>query len=322
MSAIQPDPPAPDGTADAATGEAATASDAAFDAAQPRRPALNVVTKRLSERLGALDPVATPLGRQIRRRLGAGKVKETLSGTALGHPAHPLLTDVVIGCLTSASLLDVAGGERSQHGAQVLVRTGVAAAAPTIASGWADWADSAVDPEIRRIGVVHALTNATGVALYGASMRQRAQGRRGGAAMLGLAGAGMLGLGGFLGGHLSYVKGVGVNETAFESGPEEWTAALPAAEVHEGRASAATVAGVRLLVTRHEGRIVAFSDRCTHRGGALHEGELRDGCVECPLHGSVFSLADGSVMNGPASTPQPVYDVRVRAGQVEVRAAA
>ena len=69
-----------------------------------------------------------------------------------------------------------------------------------------------------------------------------------------------------------------------------------------------------MLLARHEGAVYALSDRCSHRGGPLHEGELRDGCVTCPLHGSVFKLEDGSVVQGPAAYPQPRWETRVRDG--------
>ena len=75
-----------------------------------------------------------------------------------------------------------------------------------------------------------------------------------------------------------------------------------------------------ILLAREDGRIFALSDRCSHRGGPLHQGAVEDGCVTCPWHGSTFRLDDGSVVKGPATTPQPVYDVRLRDGKVEVRA--
>jgi nitrite reductase/ring-hydroxylating ferredoxin subunit len=43
------------------------------------------------------------------------------------------------------------------------------------------------------------------------------------------------------------------------------------------------------------------------------------GLVECPSHGSRFSFQDGSVVQGPATAPQPVFEARVRNGQIEVR---
>jgi nitrite reductase/ring-hydroxylating ferredoxin subunit len=74
-----------------------------------------------------------------------------------------------------------------------------------------------------------------------------------------------------------------------------------------------------VLLVRSGGAVLALSDRCSHRGGPLHEGELVDGCVQCPWHGSRFVLADGSVARGPASRPQPAYETRVVAGRVQVR---
>jgi nitrite reductase/ring-hydroxylating ferredoxin subunit len=52
---------------------------------------------------------------------------------------------------------------------------------------------------------------------------------------------------------------------------------------------------------------------------SLADGELLDGCVECPLHSSRFALEDGSVERGPAAYPQPALEARVRDGSIEVR---
>jgi nitrite reductase/ring-hydroxylating ferredoxin subunit len=57
-----------------------------------------------------------------------------------------------------------------------------------------------------------------------------------------------------------------------------------------------------------------------HRGGPLDEGELSNGCVSCPWHGSVFVLEDGSVERGPAAYTQPALEARVHDGSIEVRA--
>jgi nitrite reductase/ring-hydroxylating ferredoxin subunit len=80
------------------------------------------------------------------------------------------------------------------------------------------------------------------------------------------------------------------------------------------------VNGTPLAVLAHHGQLFVFEDRCTHRGGPLHAGEIDGTCVICPWHGSKFDVRDGSVVAGPASAPQPVYEVRVRADDhVEVR---
>jgi nitrite reductase/ring-hydroxylating ferredoxin subunit len=76
-----------------------------------------------------------------------------------------------------------------------------------------------------------------------------------------------------------------------------------------------------VLLVRDDGRILALADRCAHRGGPLHEGDIADGCVTCPLHGSRFRLEDGSVERGPSAYPQPSFEVRERGGRIEVRGA-
>jgi nitrite reductase/ring-hydroxylating ferredoxin subunit len=59
---------------------------------------------------------------------------------------------------------------------------------------------------------------------------------------------------------------------------------------------------------------------CSHWGGPLAEGKLVDAdCVECPWHASQFNMHDGSVVQGPATARQPVFEARVRNGSVEVR---
>jgi nitrite reductase/ring-hydroxylating ferredoxin subunit len=76
---------------------------------------------------------------------------------------------------------------------------------------------------------------------------------------------------------------------------------------------------VPLLVLRRGVEVTVLSDRCSHLSGPLHEGELDDGCVVCPWHGSTFRLTDGSVRRGPATAPVPAFDTRVSSGRVEVR---
>ena len=77
--------------------------------------------------------------------------------------------------------------------------------------------------------------------------------------------------------------------------------------------------GTDILLYRREGRIFALANRCSHRGGPLHKGRVADGTVRCPWHLSTFSLEDGSILQGPATAPQPCYQTRVRDGAIEVR---
>jgi nitrite reductase/ring-hydroxylating ferredoxin subunit/uncharacterized membrane protein len=284
------------------------------------RPRAHALSETIGS-LSALDGPAAAIGKQIRSILKPGPVKDALSGTWLGHALHPLLTDVPIGTWTSATLLDLLGGKASRPASQRLIGVGLLAAGPTAWSGWSDWADSEpADDAVRRIGIVHAIANGTAAALYGASLVARRRGAHTAGVLLGLAGAGAVGAGGWLGGDLAYARGVGVDETAFEHGPEDWTPALDASMLADERPASAIVGDVEIVLVRRNGSIHALADRCSHRGGALHEGELLGDCIECPLHGTRFRLDDGSVERGPSAYPQPVYEAREREGRIEVRA--
>lgn len=298
-----------------------TASTQEWQAGEPRSPAMHEIAERVG-RLEALDAPAQKIADAFSGSVGRGRLNDLLAGTWLGHALHPFLTDMPIGSWTSATILDLFGGEESDQAAEKLVAFGILTSLPTAITGMTDWADTTrSDPQVRRIGLVHAAANTAALALFGASLAARKSGNRGRGKLLGLAGMGALTVGGHLGGHLSYSKGVGVDQTTFEERPSEWTVALADAAIGEAETKCVDVDGVSVLVTRQGGRVFALSDRCVHRGGPLHEGEIANGCVTCPWHGSTFRLEDGAVETGPAAYPQPAYDVRVRDGSIEVRAA-
>jgi nitrite reductase/ring-hydroxylating ferredoxin subunit/uncharacterized membrane protein len=286
----------------------------------PRTPIGHDLLERLAS-LEAVDGPAKKLAKQIRSLKSPPKVNEALSGTWLGHPVHPLLIVLPLGSWTSAVLLDWLGGKDAETAADLLVGAGLATALPTVATGYSDWADSEpASDTVRRIGAVHSLFNASAATLFGASLAARAAGARGRGKLLGLAGFAAVGVGGYLGGHLTYAEGVGVNLATFEDYPQDWTAVLADAAIGEGEMRAVDVDGVAILVARRGGDVFALSNTCVHRGGQLDQGELQGECVKCPLHGSVFRLDDGSVEQGPAAFPQPALEARVSDGSIEVRA--
>jgi uncharacterized membrane protein len=130
------------------------------------------------------------------------RARPALAGEWLGHPLHPLLTDLPIGFWTSAWALDLIGGRRSSRAATILVGLGVASALPTVASGLVDWRE--MDRAKRRVGVVHAVANAAATALYAESFVQRCRGQRARGIATGMVAAGVATLGGYLGGHLAF----------------------------------------------------------------------------------------------------------------------
>jgi nitrite reductase/ring-hydroxylating ferredoxin subunit/uncharacterized membrane protein len=273
------------------------------------------------ERSHGLDAFAQTLGSLVSKVLQPGKLKDLVSGTWMGHPAHPMLTDVPIGAWTSALMLDLLGGSAAAKGADALVGVGVLAALPTAITGLSELADLGTEHE-RAIAGAHAIGNTVAVALYAASYVARKTGSRTIGIGISTAGAGLMMAAAFLGGHLSFRKGIGVDHTAFEYPVEEWTSVLADDELDEGEAKLVNAAGNDVMVYRTNGTLCALADHCVHAGGPLHEGSIEGGRVTCPWHASTFNLADGSLVRGPATAPQPSYDARVHDGNIEVRSRA
>jgi nitrite reductase/ring-hydroxylating ferredoxin subunit/uncharacterized membrane protein len=273
------------------------------------------------ESASPLDAPGKKIGETVRNAISPGAVKDTLSGTWLGHAVHPMLTDVVIGSFLSATLLDLLGTDVDSGAQERLIAVGIAAYGPTALTGGNDWADSEpVDDAVRRTGLVHAATNSVALGLYTSSLIARRNGSHAKARLLSAAGASVLSVGGYLGGHLSFAKGVGPNQTAYDEGPDEWTEAIGSQDLEADEPTAATVGDTPVLLVRHRKHVHALHDRCSHRGCSLAETGTLDGeTIECGCHGSRFSLRDGSVERGPATRPQPAYEVREQDGKVEIK---
>jgi nitrite reductase/ring-hydroxylating ferredoxin subunit/uncharacterized membrane protein len=265
-------------------------------------------------RLDSLSDALTPVARTV---AGEGARKDALSGTWLGHPAHPMAVLAPLSCFFSASILDVVGGSAGRRAARRLIGLGILTSAPAAAAGLADWSDTTGAE--RRTGAVHAAANTVALGLYALSWRQRRRGATFRGVLSGLAGASALGVGGYLGGHLSYRQGVGVDATTFQAGPIDWRAVAALDDLPMQRPHAVTVDGVSLVLVRHDGGVSVAEARCPHRGGPLAEGTVTDGCITCPWHESRFDLRSGAVVDGPSTHPLPVYETRFVDGSVEVR---
>ena len=73
------------------------------------------------------------------------------------------------------------------------------------------------------------------------------------------------------------------------------------------------VAGTQddIAVIHSGGAYFAIDDTCTHEQTSLAEGWIDGGCVECPLHGATFRLADGTVLTPPAKAGVAVHTIEV-----------
>ncbi|MDQ3661630.1 MAG: Rieske (2Fe-2S) protein, partial [Actinomycetota bacterium] len=96
-------------------------------------------------------------------------------------------------------------------------------------------------------------------------------------------------------------------------------ASVPLNEVRPTLADHVIVSATRLFACIvAEDLVNAMLDRCSHKGCSLHEGKFERNTITCPCHGSSFRL-DGTIVKGPATSPQPSLDVRITSGRVEIR---
>ncbi|GLY07170.1 MULTISPECIES: Rieske 2Fe-2S domain-containing protein [Actinoplanes] len=273
------------------------------------------------EQADALDGAGDRIQSVVTAAVRPRRLRDLLHGSPWGHPLHPVLVQVPVGAFLSAAILDlVPGGRRS---ATTLIAVGTAGVVPAAIAGWVDWSETTRDR--RRVGLVHAATNAVATGLYVSSLIARLTGHAGRGRALAYAGLSVAGAGAYLGGHLSYAQGAGISHAAPEVAlvPESWTVVSSLASLPDGKTAVRKAGGVPVLLHRRGDQVTALIERCSHEAGPLGEGEIEgtgaDACVVCPWHGSTFRLADGAVVHGPAGNAQPVLPVRVRDGAVEVR---
>jgi uncharacterized membrane protein len=162
------------------------------------------VTTRL-EGATSLDSAIEAIGPTIRTAFGTGRRAEVLRGEWLGHALHPVLTDVVIGSWTSATVLDLLGGSEDSAAARRLIGVGLLAVAPTAWTGWSEWTTRG--PQAQRVGLVHAGTNGVAIGAYAGSWVARRRGAHRTGVGLALVGAAAMTAAGYLGGHLAHSRG-------------------------------------------------------------------------------------------------------------------
>lgn len=271
------------------------------------------------ERAEWLDRPAAAARSLVQRVLRHRGIKDVLHGVWLGHPLHPGAAQFALGAFTSAAMLDTLRGPRSAS--SQLIVAGLAATVPTVASGWADWAEAHEDQQ--RVGLVHAATNGTAVALFVAALAARARGRSG--RLASVAGGAVVGVGAVLGGHMGYRQALGANhaEAVAHIGPARWKSLGPLADLPENKPVQRRAGAVDVVVVRRGDAVKVLADACSHLAAPLSDGELidpdGDPRIVCPWHGSEFRLTDGCVVHGPATAPAPRFESRVIGGVVEAR---
>jgi nitrite reductase/ring-hydroxylating ferredoxin subunit len=271
------------------------------------------------QRLTVIDAIADRARNLVRDTIRSRRVRDVLHGVWLGHPLHPALVQAPLGAWLSATVLDVLPGQ--QTAATTLVAVGTASAVPAAVTGANDWAS--LSREQRRVGIVHATVNTVAWTLYSVSLAARLRGQHTTGRRLGYLGLAVAGVGAYLGGHLSYALGAGVNQAV----PSlwlmrgTWQRVGDVDEFGEGQPTVRKLGETPVLVYLEAGRFTVMLERCAHHNGPLGDGEIVeiDGwpCVVCPWHGSTYRLTDGVVVHGPAATDQITLRTRIVDGRLE-----
>jgi nitrite reductase/ring-hydroxylating ferredoxin subunit len=268
---------------------------------------------------GAVSAVYRALGRP-------GKLlQDLLNGSWLGHSLHAVLTDVVIGAATAALLLDLARVVLGVEGLElattwVVGLTGLSAIG-AILSGLTDFKDTTPSSALRDLAGLHGIVNVVGTVAFAYSFAARLTGAHDPAFWGLLLGYLVISVGSFIGGHVVFKYGYMVNYNAFPKlrKVKDFTPVLAAGELPEETPTKAKLGATAVVLVRRGDVVHALRDTCAHAGGPLSGGQLRGDAIECPWHSSVYRLADGRVVHGPASTTQPSYEARINEGQVELR---
>jgi len=306
--------------------ESGTSSAATDTNAPPAEPA----TERIAESVQNIVKAVIGSNRKPPRLF-----KTLLNGSFLGHPLHPVLTDVPIAAWLIAAIFDILwlinpeSLSWAARGAQAAVLIGFLGALGAVATGLTDWSDTFGHE--RSVGFLHGLINSSATLLYLISLLLRYNVFSGSidlslsaaesvaGAIVGFVGLALIFYGAYLGGDLVFAYATGVNHTAFEPVVEQFERVAPLDEVPQNAIYKVVAAGVPVILIRMGTNVYALGATCTHDGGPLNEGELQGNAIQCPWHGSRFNVTTGRVLTGPATVAEPRYDARVRDGYVEVK---
>src|SRR5690349_20110789 len=249
-----------------------------------------------------------------------------------GHPLHPILVAFPIAFYTGTLLFDILAKTYSPEflftaynlEIAALISAGIAAI-----PGLIDYIYT-VPPRstAKKRGTKHALTNICVILFYGAAVIYRADNEEPNLFILiALEGAGwrLLLFAGWMGGTLVYSNQIGVDPRYAHAGKwkEEYVAASEG-EIEVGSTNELKVNQMKLMhvgdkrvvIARSEEGYAAFDDHCTHRGGSLAGGSMICGTVQCPWHGSQFSVNTGTVKAGPAKEKINTYNVSETNGKL------
>ena len=101
--------------------------------------------------------------------------------------------------------------------------------------------------------------------------------------------------------------------------PDDFIPVAKVADLAPGQMKWIAVNRERVVLANVEGKFYALRDVCGHRQAPLSRGKLSGYLIECPLHFAQFDVRNGELVNGPVSTPVPIYEVWVEGDTVYVK---
>ncbi len=246
---------------------------------------------------------------------------DIVHGKQIGHPLHPILTDITVTSWTLGLLFDILSFttriKMFEKTGDYLTGIGTMSAIPTALAGILDY--STIKKKSSQYGATHGILNGIAMFWYLRSLKSRLGGNKFSATIFSILGLSFAMSGAWLGGELVYRHKIGVNH-APESNLNEWTATITVDDLSENEPMRVEANDEPILLFRQGDVISAISAVCSHAGGPLEQGKVMDSvCIECPWHQSVFDMRTGVIVHSPATTPQPQYAVRINNGKVEVK---
>jgi nitrite reductase/ring-hydroxylating ferredoxin subunit/uncharacterized membrane protein len=286
---------------------------------------LDIETEKAMEQLTPVADAGTKVSLVIHDVFlsseGTRYIADFLHGTWLGHPLHPVLTDITIGAWAMAGIFDAAGAitdsDELRKVGDHLTTAGTISAIPTAITGLTDY--STFPEPSAAPATLHAMLNTINFGFYIASVRARRRGDHSRGVLYSTIGLGLTAVSAWLGGKLVYTYKVGVDHSDKFEKPERWTTVLDASSLPMRTPKRVEYDGKPVLIYREGAEVYAIGATCSHAGGPLNEGKFSRGCVECPWHQSVFNLENGHVVHGPATHPQPGFEARIESGKVQIR---
>jgi uncharacterized membrane protein/nitrite reductase/ring-hydroxylating ferredoxin subunit len=247
-----------------------------------------------------------------------------------GHPLHPILVSFPISLFAGAFLLDLIAFisfEKSFTQPALYAEVGgLISAVFAAAAGIIDY-HYTVPPHssAKKRATKHAVINSIMLLVFAASfyLRWKTGTPLFYILLMESVGVVLIGIAAWLGGTLIIRNQIGIDHRYADAG--KWNEEIYNTKtnfivlknpdsLHLNQMRLIKANGQRIVLARTEKGLVAFEDRCPHRGGSLADGVMICGTVQCPWHGSQFDVHDGAVKAGPASSWIKTFKVSFEKG--------